>query len=125
MGANLGLIFASLSLLVSPLSSRNQTEPQHYLIKYGYMEPRLAADPSPLVSGPADITDIGQAVRRFQRFVGLHQSGVLDDQTLLWMQRPRCGVKDHQPSATASDSPQPFQVGLRIEELGVLAGQKF
>ena len=111
MAAKHRLILACVSLLVPSLSSHNETDSitdsYQFLIKYGYIDSRLAADPPPS-PGPVDNRDITEAVRRFQGFVGVEQSGVLDQETLRWMQRPRCGVKDHQPSS--SQSPQPFRV---------------
>ena len=50
--AMMRVIFVCLSLLLSSLCSHNQTDPQHYLIKYGYLDSRLAADPPPPPSTP-------------------------------------------------------------------------
>ena len=45
---------------------------------------------------------------RFQTFVGINVTGELDETTLQWMNKPRCGVKD--VSNLYHDSAEPYQV---------------
>ena len=56
---------------------------QNYLRKYHYL--------SNTRSGNHDSTT---AIKNFQKFFGLEQTGVLDDATLMQMRKPRCGVPD-------------------------------
>jgi len=58
-----------------------------YLEKYGYISPRnMYGRLAP-----------GSAIRRFQKFAGIAQTGLLDSATLQMMQKARCGVKDRNP----------------------------
>ena len=51
-------------------------------MKYGY------------VSSLHTFSDVDLAVRRFQKFAHIPETGVLDDLTVAMMQMPRCGVPD-------------------------------
>ncbi|GIY55168.1 stromelysin-3 [Caerostris darwini] len=60
-----------------------------YLHKFGYLEDngyRVGA-----LVGPETISS---AIKDFQRFAGINQTGTLDNDTLTMMNTPRCGVKD-------------------------------
>ena len=50
-----------------------------FLKKFGYMNQSL---------------DMERAIRKFQEFAGLEQTGKLSQETVQFMQMPRCGVKD-------------------------------
>lgn len=56
---------------------------ENYLRQYHYL--------SNTRSGNHDSTT---AIKNFQKFFGLEQTGVLDDATLMQMRKPRCGVPD-------------------------------
>ena len=56
---------------------------QNYLRQYHYL--------SNTRSGNHDSTT---AIKNFQKFFGLEQTGFLDDATLMQMRKPRCGVPD-------------------------------
>ncbi|XP_054159824.1 stromelysin-3-like [Oppia nitens] len=58
-----------------------------YLQRFGYMNESVAAN---LVSEKT----YSDAVLEFQRFAGLNQTGLLDDETIQTMNSPRCGNKD-------------------------------
>lgn len=58
-----------------------------YLHRYGYMKSKVDSKHGSLV-------DLEKAVRQFQAFAGLEESGQLDSQTIQLMEAPRCGVKD-------------------------------
>jgi len=58
-----------------------------YLTKFGYMNPSKSVKTSALQS-------LDQAISKFQAFAGLEQSGKLTEETVEYMQMPRCGVKD-------------------------------
>lgn len=75
---------------------------QDYLKSFGYIEgpaiglfhiqPLVAPEPAPPVGELDERTR--EALRHFQRFVGLPITGELDDATLDFMERPRCGFPD-------------------------------
>ncbi|GFO19891.1 LOW QUALITY PROTEIN: matrix metalloproteinase-24-like [Plakobranchus ocellatus] len=75
------------------LESRNKRESfdmLDFLSKYGYMAP-----PESIYRGKFQSDDvINTAIRDFQRFNGLKETGVPDPETLELMQRPRCGMPD-------------------------------
>lgn len=66
-----------------------------FLTKYGYLLPsRRQPDALP----PEDVFDgaIEEAVARYQRVHDLLETGVVDEETVRWMNTPRCGVADPQ-----------------------------
>ena len=60
---------------------------EHYLTQYGYLQAASSTKTAALQS-------IDSAVRSFQAFAGLRQTGQLDEETVEMMEKPRCGVKD-------------------------------
>ena len=115
MATSLTPLLLGFSYLIILSSCENITDPLTFLAKFGYFDTRLipSATPSNASSpGPAPNVDIKDAVMRFQNFVGIKETGELNDETVKWMQRPRCGVRDLDAahhSASAS-SAQPFEV---------------
>ena len=111
------MISSTLNLLTLALvaisSCENSTDPLSFLTKFGYIDASIVSDLPVDGSAPAPAPniDISAAVRKFQNFVGLEETGELNDETIEWMQKPRCGVKDFSNN-TKNDSPlaQPFQV---------------
>ncbi|CAG7816605.1 unnamed protein product [Allacma fusca] len=71
--------------VVAPVSD---TSAMMYLSQFGWL------DPSARKPGSAALLDIRNAVKDFQSFAGLNQTGELDDETLQLMNMPRCGVRD-------------------------------
>ncbi|GAB6022882.1 S-methylmethionine permease mmp1 [Chamberlinius hualienensis] len=59
-----------------------------YLTRFGYME--SSSRSSNLLTEAA----LNGAIKEFQRFAGLNQTGSLDNETVVMMNTPRCGVKD-------------------------------
>lgn len=60
-----------------------------YLQKYGYMN-ESSSNSASLISQEA----VSSAIKDFQRFAGLAETGELDNRTLTMMNMPRCGVRD-------------------------------
>ncbi|XP_073861248.1 matrix metalloproteinase-24 isoform X3 [Macaca fascicularis] len=63
---------------------------QNWLKSYGYLLP-YDSRASALHSGKA----LQSAVSTMQQFYGIPVTGVLDQTTIEWMKKPRCGVPDH------------------------------
>ncbi|KAI1233257.1 hypothetical protein IHE44_0004424 [Lamprotornis superbus] len=61
-----------------------------WLKTYGYLLPS-DSQMSPFQSGKA----VQSAVATMQQFYGIPVTGVLDQTTIEWMKKPRCGVPDH------------------------------
>ena len=82
------LVLAMASVGVSMSVARQDQElAQNYLTKFGYLRDKSSDQMASLVS-------IDSAVRDFQAFAGLEQTGKLDKETMVMMRTPRCGVKD-------------------------------
>ncbi|XP_056626140.1 matrix metalloproteinase-17b [Triplophysa dalaica] len=102
---------ASLTSTVTPTTSPTikPTEDESiklvdWLTKYGYLPP-----PDPSTGQLQAWTAVTQAVKQMQRFAGLDDTGVLDEETLQLIQTPRCSLPDEgdqsvQLSALHSDA---------------------
>merc|ERR550532_16468 len=69
-----------------------ETQALLYLQKYGYVENRDGT--GALLSEEGIKKQLAKAVRDFQAFAGLNQTGELDPITVELMGTPRCGVND-------------------------------
>ncbi|KAK2520586.1 hypothetical protein Q9233_011222 [Columba guinea] len=80
-----------LPLLCALLRAAADTSPGRVWLKtYGYLLPS-DSQTSALQSGKA----VQSAVATMQQFYGIPVTGVLDQTTIEWMKKPRCGVPDH------------------------------
>ncbi|XP_015790413.1 stromelysin-1 isoform X2 [Tetranychus urticae] len=70
----------------SPIT--NDINAMIYLQRFGYMNESGAAN---LIA----IDKYQDAIKDFQRFSGINETGILDEETILMMNTPRCGNKDH------------------------------
>uniref|UniRef100_A0A3P9CM71 Matrix metallopeptidase 17b n=1 Tax=Maylandia zebra TaxID=106582 RepID=A0A3P9CM71_9CICH len=74
--------------------SAHKLDPEDWLMKYGYLPP---SDPS---TGQLQAwTGVTSAVRAMQRFAGLKDSGVVDEETMAVMNTPRCSLPDQEESS--------------------------
>uniref|UniRef100_A0A3B5BBH1 Matrix metalloproteinase-17-like n=1 Tax=Stegastes partitus TaxID=144197 RepID=A0A3B5BBH1_9TELE len=70
--------------------------PQDWLMRYGYLPP---SDPS---TGQLQAwTAVTDAVRAMQRFAGLRDTGVVDEETMALMTSPRCSLPDQEEASKA------------------------
>lgn len=85
------LIWAWRSLYVGQCAPAVQSTLQamSYLTKFGYIESSSGVRSSLLTENA-----LTSAVKEFQRFAGLNQTGIVDNETMVMMNTPRCGVKD-------------------------------
>ncbi|XP_066505986.1 matrix metalloproteinase-17b [Hoplias malabaricus] len=68
-----------------------------WLTKYGYLPP-----PDPSTGQLQAWSAVTQAVKAMQRFAGLDDTGVLDEETLRLIQSPRCSLPDDEASEVDS-----------------------
>ena len=54
--------------------------------------------------------NVESAIRRFQRFAGLEETGQLDSETIRLMKKPRCGMPD---DAAGSDRMRRYKTGSK------------
>lgn len=100
------------------------TDSVSFLRKYGYINNDIQFDPqvdSNNGSSPAQNIDVSSAIKRFQDFVGINVTGEIDDDTVQWMKRPRCGVQDVQFDSSGA---QPFKVNY-LNRRELLFSQSF
>ena len=43
-----------------------------------------------------------KSIKMMQRYMGLYQTGELDEMTMMMMDKPRCGVRDVSPNAVVA-----------------------
>ncbi|XP_027228336.1 stromelysin-3 isoform X1 [Penaeus vannamei] len=88
-------ILGALSLVTlassTPVPIAGTTTAMMYLARFGYLAPTATNPQSGALLSEETVTD---AVKEFQAFAGLNQTGELDDETVKMMNTPRCGVKD-------------------------------
>ncbi|XP_054271655.1 collagenase 3-like [Macrosteles quadrilineatus] len=70
-----------------------------YLAEFGYLPPSDPNGPSQIIAAET----LAKAIREFQTFMGLEETGVLDRETKKLMKKPRCGIKD-QPTINGPSS---------------------
>ncbi|XP_046638016.1 uncharacterized protein LOC124316241 isoform X1 [Daphnia pulicaria] len=73
-----------------PLDKFPESEAQYYLASFGYLDPELKNSSTSSVSAGT----VRNAVSEFQSFFGLDPTGEVDEETLTWMRKPRCGLPD-------------------------------
>ena len=80
--------------------------PINYLISYGYLNAdfKKADFKKSLSSLKINSIEINNAIKSFQKFANLNQTGVLDTETLNVMKLPRCGHPDLKPTSLQKNS---------------------
>ncbi|XP_046638019.1 uncharacterized protein LOC124316241 isoform X4 [Daphnia pulicaria] len=73
-----------------PLDKFPESEAQYYLASFGYLDPELKNSSTSSVSAGT----VRNAVSEFQSFFGLDPTGIVNEETLTWMRKPRCGLPD-------------------------------
>nr|CAH0102064.1 unnamed protein product [Daphnia galeata] len=87
------LSFVLLSAMIhqrDALSVFSDIDAMKYLSNFGYLDPKLGDTSTSFVSGET----VRRAISDFQSFAGLYPTGELDEETSIWMSKPRCGVPD-------------------------------
>uniref|UniRef100_A0AC35FAH9 Peptidoglycan binding-like domain-containing protein n=1 Tax=Panagrolaimus sp. PS1159 TaxID=55785 RepID=A0AC35FAH9_9BILA len=77
---------------------------QDYLEQFGYFEKDIPPCPTKILSNSycvipnpynGNVTE-EEALKKFQKFTGLKETGIIDDETIEKMEEPRCGNSDAQ-----------------------------
>merc|ERR1711874_191636 len=92
MGRHIALFFVLMPCVLGRAVLEDNTRALVYLMKYGYVAPRNGS--SALLTEEGLNRYVKSAVRDFQAFAGINQTGQLDDLTIELMETPRCGVRD-------------------------------
>merc|ERR1712073_274435 len=92
MRAVFGLFAITIFNIQAASGTTEETQALLYLQKYGYVENRDGT--GALLSEEGIKKQLAKAVRDFQAFAGLNQTGELDPVTVELMGTPRCGVND-------------------------------
>ncbi|KAM3910157.1 matrix metalloproteinase-25 [Leptodactylus fuscus] len=87
----IGLWILGLSLVGvgSSPSAKDISSGMDWLTRYGYLPP-----PDPYSAQQQTLDGLREAVKTMQRFAGLRESGILDEDTVAMMHKPRCSLPD-------------------------------
>ncbi|XP_006271790.3 matrix metalloproteinase-15 [Alligator mississippiensis] len=83
------LLLLQLLLLGAGAAAGGEVNAEAWLRLYGYL-PQSSRQMSTMRSAQI----FSSALSEMQRFYGIPVTGILDEETKLWMKRPRCGVPD-------------------------------
>merc|ERR1719477_69696 len=86
------LVMCVMVTIPLTLGGKDETQALLYLSKYGYIQPSNGTQA--LVTEDRIKEYVTSAVKDFQAFAGLNQTGELDPVTVELMGTPRCGVRD-------------------------------
>ncbi|XP_038224675.1 matrix metalloproteinase-15 [Dermochelys coriacea] len=89
LGWSLLLLLLAASVGRSEAAEDGAVSAEAWLRLYGYL-PQSSRQMSTMRSAQI----LASALSKMQRFYGITVTGVLDEETKLWMKRPRCGVPD-------------------------------
>lgn len=81
----------------SLINNSSEVDPLWYLNKFGYLDTKSSKKSSNLMMLPTENSTnpiVSIAIKKFQKFAGLNQTGVIDEETKRMMKTPRCGHPD-------------------------------
>lgn len=94
----LSFLFVLLNIDIAIQNNRPKPDPLWYLNKFGYLDLSSRKIGSmrmlPNLKNPKLPKDVEKAVKKFQKYTGLNQTGKLDNDTVKMMSLPRCGHPD-------------------------------
>lgn len=78
-------------------NSSDVVDPLWYLNRFGYLDPKASKKSASLMMLPSENSTnpiVSMAIKKFQKFAGLNQTGIIDEETRKMMKTPRCGHPD-------------------------------
>ena len=100
------LILYSIQISAAPIKDKERD----YLERYGYIE-----EVDPLGIDTRSTDDVEDAIKQFQEYAGLPQTGILDDETKEAMGRSRCGNKDKLIALRSNDKWRKNDISYRLK----------
>lgn len=95
--------FVQINSTTNEIYTKNaqNLDPLWYLNKFGYLDnkslkinTKKSANLIMLPSNDSNNTSVQIALKKFQKYAGLNETGILDEDTLRIMKLPRCGHPD-------------------------------
>ena len=74
---------------------------QGYMSAYGYMR---KMDDDDFNTDKISAKKMKKSIKMMQKFMGLKETGELDEMTMMMMEKPRCGVADMTPPSTKGNT---------------------
>lgn len=105
------------------LTNSDEVNALLYLQKYGYMNALTNSEANNLISEDS----FSDAVKSFQKFAGINETGTIDRETLILMGTPRCGNSDKQTSISKRGNLRSFgqRVTMSRKKRYALQGSKW
>ncbi|RNA19960.1 matrix metallo ase-14-like [Brachionus plicatilis] len=91
------LIWCSKEANSSLIRNSSDVDPLWYLNRFGYLDTTSSKKSANLIMVPSENSTnpiVTTAIKKFQKFAGLNQTGVIDEDTKKMMTTPRCGHPD-------------------------------
>lgn len=90
-------IWGSQKLNNSLNKNSSDVDPLWYLNRFGYLDAKVSKKSANLIMLPSENSTnpiVSKAIKKFQKFAGLNQTGIIDEETRKMMKTPRCGHPD-------------------------------